>query len=864
MHIISISITGDFAESIRSTINKEFTTSFSSDICIKFISDSITTKLIETIQQTSQFLTYSYTEVEFNIPEKYKDAVSYFSDETLNYFFIHNENIKKGFSLEKFYTYINSLLLYDILNESVNFNYFSQQKESIKCITETIKDFLIEQLIKTIFFNFSSFKRKDAFDLYLSRWEKYNTDIICKLAELYWEQKKDISQLFENKSFLKHNKTPVKTIAFFSIRARNGGTERVTASLCNMFADYKINNINQFNIILITEIPPQDEEYSLSSRVIRRTIPEGNSVNYYERAKALNKIIDDYNVDLYIDGIWASASSFWDSLIIKSNQRHPAFISYCHSLCIFPYISNNIKVAESLWYALRLVDGIITLNQVDKNYWSNINSRTYLVKNPCQFSNKKIERITSKNKDILWLARIDVGKNIEDIFPIMEEVVKEIPDAICRIVGKGKPFLIEKLLNERKQKNLEKNIIFEGFYPNVEEYYKSARVFLSTSEIESYSLTIYESAAFGIPLVAYELPYLEYFKSFKGWTTVPQRDTHSAAQSIIKLLKDDEYWNEKSIQTYDSFQKSEQTSLLQTWLNIISDLNEEKPAAEETPFYHTINQLLIFQKQGLDNIYKIPGIARIDIKNIGSSDNDVQIISCSDTTSLFKPVTFLCDKDGNGQTYESESGAVDFTVKTKGKGTLKIWLRSPHKKNSRGASVPFSIGYTKFTVNNINILKKPCIKTHDKPYIWQQDVNDGDFFSVHIEWNNSYKTGIEFEQEFKINEKKLQEKDLVIHEKDSKLKEKDKQIQEQNNQIQERNKQIQEQNKQIQEQNKQIHSKDTTIQEKDRQINELKKLTVRLKQERSYIKVLLYTLKHHGVKTTLKKVKDKIRKRLFY
>ena len=840
MHIISLSITGVFAESIRNQINKELKSNFFEDICIKFISDSVTTKIIEDIQQNPTFLSYSFSEEDIYVSEKYIDDISYFFDKTLNYFFISSGNKNKTFSIESFSTYLNSLLLYNILRESANLNSFSKEKNNIINIAEIIKEFLIEQIIKIVFSRFSVFEQKKVFNLFLSEYKNYSTDIICKLAELYWEEKKLISNLFINNDLLKHEKEPVKNIAFFSIRARNGGTERVTASLCNMFAEYKINNINQFNVILITEIPPQDEEYPLSSRIIRKTIPEGNSKNYYARAKVLNQIIEDYNIDLYIDGIWAGASSFWDSLIIKSNQRHPAFISYCHSLCIFPYISNNIKAAESLWYALRLVDGIITLNQVDKNYWSNINSRTYLVKNPCQFSNKKIERITSKNKDILWLARIDVGKNIEDIFPIMEEVVKEIPDAICRIVGKGKPFLIEKLLNERKQKNLEKNIIFEGFYPNVEEYYKSARIFLSTSEIESYSLTIYESAAFGIPLVAYELPYLEYFKSFKGWTTVPQRDTHSAAQSIIKLLKDDEYWNEKSIQTYDSFQKSEQTSLLQTWLNIISDLNEEKPAAEETPFYHTIDQLLQFQKQGLDNIYKIPGIARIDIKNIGSSDNDVQIISCSDTTSFFKPVTFLCDKDGNGQTYESESGAVDFTVKTKGKGTLKIWLRSPHIKNSRGASVPFSIGYTKFTVNNINILNNPCIKTHDKPYIWQQDVNDGDFFSVHIEWNNSYKTGIEFEQEFKINEKKLQEKDLVIHEKDSGLKEKD---------------------KQIQELNKQIHSKDTTIQEKDRQINELKKLTVRLKKERSYIKVLLYTLKHHGLKTTLKKVRDKIRKR---
>ncbi len=849
MHIISLSITGVLAESIRNKINKELNSSFSEDLSVRFISDFFDYRLIETLQQNkTSLLTYSFSTDEYFIPIEKKRIGYYYSEGILFYSFIQSE---KYISLKELKLYCDSIRLYEILEECICNNlHLQQQKEVLLSFIEIIKELLIEELLKIIFLRFSEFEQKEAFNLFFNNWKRYRTDIICKLAEKYNNKKKELSQILQKSSLMQFKKRPIKTIAFFSRQACNGGTERVTASLCNMFTNYTLNGKSQFKVILITEQNNTTDDYPLSSQIIRIVIPNCKTDNYHIRANFLNSIIKEYNIDLYINNILTSPLSFWDLLTIKSNNFHPAYLSYCHFIFALPFATSNSNSSMDFWYTQNLADGIITLNQIDKNFWSSINSRTYMVKNPCQFSNTKIKKNSSQNKDILWVARVDAGKNVEDVFLIMEEVIKEIPDAVCRIVGKGKPFYIEKLLEERKRRNLEKNIIFEGFYPNVEEYYKSARVFLSTSEIESYSLTIYESAAFGIPLVAYELPYLEYFKSFKGWTTVPQRDTHSAAQSIIKLLKDDEYWNEKSIQTYDSFQKSEQTSLLQTWLNIISDLNEEKPAAEETPFYHTIDQLLQFQKQGLDNIYKIPGIARIDIKNIGSSDNDVQIISCSDTTSLFKPVTFLCDKDGNGQTYESESGAVDFTVKTKGKGTLKIWLRSPHIKNSRGASVPFSIGYTKFTVNNINILKNPCIKTHDKPYIWQQDVNDGDFFSIHIEWNNSYKTGIEFEQEFKINEKKLQEKDLVIHEKDSKLKEKDKQIQDQN--------------KQIQEQNKQIHSKDTTIQEKDRQINELKKLTVRLKKERSYIKVLLYTLKHHGVKTTLKKVKDKIRKRLFY
>ncbi len=603
MHIMTLSISGKYAESIREIINKQFNCSFSSDICVRFISEAFDKKNIKKIQENnSQIMTCFFSKKNISTSTEIFNGSSFFSEDRLTFIFAFPKRRENNFSLEKLITYCDLVILYEILKKYIDDNYSSKQKSNI--IVRALKELFIEELIKLIFCNFSETEQSNAFEIFFTKWEKYTTDIICKLAEMYWEQKKDISQIFENKLFLEHKKAPVKTIAFFSIRAGNGGTERVTASLCNMFASYKINNINQFKVILITEIPPQEEEYPLSSSIIRRTIPEGNSKNYFQRAKELNQIIDDYNVDLYIDNIWSSTNSFWDSLIIKSNKRHPAFISYCHSLFIFPSMPNNIKTAENLWYSLRFADAIITLNQVDKNYWSSINTRTYMVKNPCQFSERTIERNSCKNKDILWLARIDVGKNIEDIFPIMEEVVKEIPDAICRIVGKGKPSVIEKLLKERKIRKLENNIFFEGFFPDVEAFYKSARIFLSTSEIESYSLTIYESAAFGIPLVAYELPYLEYFNTFTGWTTVPQRDTHSAAQAIIKLLKDDKYWNKKSIETYESFQKSEKTPLLKTWLKIISDLQEEKTSADKTPLYYIIDQLLHFHKKELERIKK--------------------------------------------------------------------------------------------------------------------------------------------------------------------------------------------------------------------------------------------------------------------
>ena len=52
------------------------------------------------------------------------------------------------------------------------------------------------------------------------------------------------------------------------------------------------------------------------------------------------------------------------------------------------------------------------------------------------------------------------------------------------------------------------------------------------------SMTILESKLYGIPLVTYELPYLELLQDKKGVITVKQGDISGAAYAILKLVND--------------------------------------------------------------------------------------------------------------------------------------------------------------------------------------------------------------------------------------------------------------------------------------------------------------------------------------
>ena len=120
----------------------------------------------------------------------------------------------------------------------------------------------------------------------------------------------------------------------------------------------------------------------------------------------------------------------------------------------------------------------------------------------------------------------------------MKLVPREISDAKLVIVGKGDEKLEAELRKLIKENHLEKNIECAGFTMDVGRYYSEASLFVSTSHSEGYAMTFYEAQAYGLPIVCYEMPWLEVEESGAGVVSVPQENVVLMAQAIIDILKD--------------------------------------------------------------------------------------------------------------------------------------------------------------------------------------------------------------------------------------------------------------------------------------------------------------------------------------
>lgn len=128
--------------------------------------------------------------------------------------------------------------------------------------------------------------------------------------------------------------------------------------------------------------------------------------------------------------------------------------------------------------------------------------------------------------------------------------------------------------------------------------------------------------------------------------------------------------------------------------------------------------------------------ARIDIKNIGKSDNNLVILENSDEDSKVSSPEWFKDFEGSGWIIQSMKGSMDLKIKIINDGKLNISLRGIDFRDSRKNRMPIYIDYTRFSVDGMDILDSRVTVWHDDPtyqYI-KEEVKDGDVLDLHFEW----------------------------------------------------------------------------------------------------------------------------------
>ena len=175
---------------------------------------------------------------------------------------------------------------------------------------------------------------------------------------------------------------------------------------------------------------------------------------------------------------------------------------------------------------------------------------------------------------MVMMSRLEKEKNIFMAILAMKKVVKIFPKTGLIVVGGGS--LQKTLRQQARRAGLEENIIFKKWTNDPVTYYKTADLFLSTSDYEGYGLTLAEAILSHCPILTTKVGIVGEILSSNNSLLCPVRDQNCFTQAIINAQQHPELLKEFEEKAYtDYLQKMPQTEdevlniLQKSWSDII-------------------------------------------------------------------------------------------------------------------------------------------------------------------------------------------------------------------------------------------------------------------------------------------------------
>ena len=329
-------------------------------------------------------------------------------------------------------------------------------------------------------------------------------------------------------SALVSNVSLIKTVGIFYYRYYHGGIERVISLQIPIFLKMG------YKVILLTNEIAENKEYPLDKSVKRIRLTPSYTTSI--RASVLADAIRKYNIDVVLYHACSNPNLLYDLLVIKGCGI--PFIGQQHGLAV-NNIWNHSPVFSRSPFLFKLADQLIVLNHMDEAYYRSFGVRARFLPNPVQFEVTTNSIIRDKSL-VLWVGRLDCHqKNYMDALKIMNKALDRGINVHMVMIGaeydKGSGEAIQQYILKN---NLTNYVKWLGNVPDVSIWYQRAAIHLVTSSYETFPMNIFESKSFGVPLVTYEMPYIDMLRSNEGFISVPQRSIDAAVDAICLLLTD--------------------------------------------------------------------------------------------------------------------------------------------------------------------------------------------------------------------------------------------------------------------------------------------------------------------------------------
>ena len=139
---------------------------------------------------------------------------------------------------------------------------------------------------------------------------------------------------------------------------------------------------------------------------------------------------------------------------------------------------------------------------------------------------------------ILMASRLTKEKRIDVALYALKKIIGEFPQTGLIIAGEGNQR--KKLESLTKKLGINNNVVFAGWQKDLISYYKTANLFLLTSEFEGYGMTLIEAGASGCPIVTTKVGIAKtnLFRNDENSLVCPVDDINCIFEAISGLIHD--------------------------------------------------------------------------------------------------------------------------------------------------------------------------------------------------------------------------------------------------------------------------------------------------------------------------------------
>lgn len=362
---------------------------------------------------------------------------------------------------------------------------------------------------------------------------------------------------------------------------RSGGMERVLANKANWLAS------NGHEVIIVTT----DQNYRPNFFSLNKKIQSYNlDINYEsnngksffnklihyplkqkKHKKRLSYLLNELKPDITISMLCNDANIIPS---IKDGSKKVAEIHFCHDKFLLYGRKGIWGIADKIRTTLiektvKKYDAFAVLSAEDALYWKGCKNLR-IIPNARTFKNVSIAKVEKKR--VVAIGRFEYQKGLDRLIKAWKIVHSVCSDWSLDLIGEGQEK--QSLLQQINEFNLENSIHLLEPVKNVPKELLNSSILVLPSRYEGFGMVLVEAQSFGVPPISFSCKCgpSDIIENGKNGFLVPEGDIDELADSLIKLIQDEDLRKRMGKQAYLDSVKYDEDVVMKQWVNLFEEL----------------------------------------------------------------------------------------------------------------------------------------------------------------------------------------------------------------------------------------------------------------------------------------------------